>query len=207
MNERRKSPDFFLFMAVLLLLTLGIIMVFSSSYVYAQTVYGDGAHFLRNQVIWALLGIAGMLTVMKIDYQVFRKWAPHIIGLAVLLLILVIIPGVGISIKGSRRWLGFGPLTFQPSEIAKLAVVVFLARALSAHPQRVKHFFKGFLPPLLVIGIVCGLILAQPDLGTAVTIAACGYLMLLAAGAKKSHLVALALLGVAMPPGVAVEPV
>lgn len=197
-NERKRGPDFFLFMAVLFLLTLGIVMVFSSSYVYAQTVFGDGAHFLRNQLLWTLLGIAGMVTVMKIDYQVFKRWAPQLMGLAVLLLILVIIPGIGISIKGSRRWLGFGPLTFQPSEIAKLAVVVFLARTLSAQPQRIKQFFKGFLPPLLAVGIVCGLILAQPDLGTAVTIAACAYLMLLAAGAKESHLVVLALLGIAL---------
>lgn len=185
-------------MVVLLLLTLGIIMVFSSSYVYAQTLYGDGAHFLKNQLVWALIGIAGMVTVMQIDYKVFKRWAVPFFGLAVFLLILVLIPGVGINIKGSTRWLGVGPLSFQPSEVAKLGMVIFLARFLAGQPQRIKDLFRGFFPPLLVVGLVCGLILAQPDLGTAVTIAGTAYLMMLAAGSRKSHLAALALAGVGL---------
>ncbi len=198
MKQRKQAPDFILFLVVLFLLTLGIIMVFSSSYVYAQTRYGDGAHFLKNQLVWALLGVAVMVTVMKIDYNNFKRWAIPIFGAAIFLLVLVLIPGVGITIKGSTRWLGVGSLTFQPSEVAKLSMVIFMAKFLSGQKNRIKQFFRGFVPPLLVVGLVCGLILAQPDLGTAVTIAGTAYFMILAAGARKTHLITLALVGVGM---------
>lgn len=198
MKQSKKAPDFILFLVVLLLLTMGIIMVFSSSYVYAEAVFADGAHFLKNQLIWSLLGIMGMITMMKINYQVFKKWAVPFLGVALLLLIILLIPKVGITINGSTRSLGVGPLTFQPSEIMKLALVLFLAKSLSIQQQRIKQFFRGFVPPLLVIGIVCGLILKQPDLGTAVTIAGTSYLILLVAGARKTHLAGLAILGCAL---------
>ncbi|NPV29698.1 MAG: stage V sporulation protein E [Firmicutes bacterium] len=198
MKPRKKAPDFVLFVVTLLLLTVGVIMVLSASYVIAETRYADGYYFLKRQLLWALLGIAGMTTVMKIDYSRFKKWATPLFGLAVLLLVLVLIPGVGISIKGASRWLGVGSLTFQPSEVAKLALVVFLAKNLAARPDQIKFFFQGFFPKILIVGLICGLILAQPDLGTAVAIAGTSYLLFLAAGARKTHLAGLALLGLAL---------
>ncbi len=198
MKPRKKAPDFVLFVVTLLLLTVGVIMVLSASYVIAETRYADGYYFLKRQLLWALLGIAGMTTVMKIDYSRFKKWATPLFGLAVLLLVLVLIPGVGISIKGASRWLGVGSLTFQPSEVAKLALVVFLAKNLAARPNQIKFFFQGFFPKILIVGLICGLILAQPDLGTAVAIAGTSYLLFLAAGARKTHLAGLALLGLAL---------
>lgn len=198
MKPRKKAPDFVLFVVTLLLLTVGVIMVLSASYVVAETRYADGYYFLKRQLLWALLGIAGMTTVMKIDYSRFKKWATPLFGLAVFLLVLVLIPGVGISIKGASRWLGVGSLTFQPSEIAKLALVVFLAKSLAARPNQIKFFFRGFFPKILIVGLICGLILAQPDLGTAVAIAGTSYLLFLAAGARKTHLAGLALLGLAL---------
>jgi cell division protein FtsW len=194
----RSAPDFFLFIVVLLLLTVGIIMVFSSSYVFAQATYADGAYFLKHQLVWALLGITGMTVVMKIDYHLFKKWANLFFGIALVLLILVLVPGVGVTIKGATRWIGLGFLTFQPSELAKLAMVVFLAKSLAAKQNQIKSFVKGLLPSLLVAGVVCGLILLQPDLGTAVTIAGTIYLILAAAGARGSHLAGLALLGLGL---------
>jgi len=197
-KQRKQAPDFILFLIVLLLLTLGIIMVFSASYVYAQTTFADGAHFLKHQLVWALLGIVGMVTVMKIDYTNFKRWAIPIFGVAVFLLIVVLIPGVGITIKGSTRWLGVGSLTFQPSEVAKLAMVIFMAKFLSGQQNRIKQLIRGFVPPLLIVGLVCGLILAQPDLGTAIAIAGTAYFMILAAGARTTHLIALALAGMGL---------
>lgn len=170
-------------------------MVYSSSYVYAQVTFGDGAHFLKNQLVWALLGITGMVVVMRIPYKVYLKWANPLFGLALLFLVLVLVPGVGVTIKDATRWIGVGQLTFQPSEIAKLAVVIFLAKYLAEKQNRVKHFFQGLAIPLLVVGVVCGLILMQPDLGTGATIAGTAFLMLLAAGARISHLSFLGLLG------------
>ncbi|MEG3068581.1 MAG: FtsW/RodA/SpoVE family cell cycle protein [Syntrophaceticus schinkii] len=106
MKSKRSAPDFILFVIVLLLLTVGIVMVYSSSYVYAQIAYADGAHFLKNQLIWAFVGIAGMLVVMNIDYKIYRKWAYPIFGIAVFLLLLLLVPGVGITIKDATRWIG-----------------------------------------------------------------------------------------------------
>lgn len=184
-----------LFLIVLLLITVGIVMVYSSSYVYAQVTYDDGAHYLKNQLLWALLGIAGMIVVTKIDYRLYMKWAYPFFGVTVFLLLLLLVPGVGITIKDATRWIGVGNLTFQPSEIAKLALVIFLAKYLAVRKDRVKQFSQGLAVPLLVVGGVCLLILKQPDLGTAATIAGTAFLMLLVAGARISHLSFLGLLG------------
>ncbi len=196
MKKQRRAPDFILFLVILLLLTVGIVMVYSSSYVYAQVNYADGAHYFKRQLVWALLGIAGMIVVMKIDYKIYKKWANLFFGLAVLLLLLLFVPGVGITIKDATRWIGIGELlTIQPSEIAKLAMVIFLAKYLSERHNQVKKLVQGIFIPMVFLGIVCLLILKQPDLGTTVTIAGTAFLMLLAAGAQFSHLSCLALLG------------
>lgn len=110
MKPKKQVPDFVVFIVTLLLLTIGIIMVFSASYVAAETRYGDGFYFFKRQLVWALIGIAGMTAVMKIDYSCFKKWALPIFSISVFLLVLVLIPGVGINIKGSTRWLGIGTL-------------------------------------------------------------------------------------------------
>lgn len=196
MKKPRSGPDFILFIIVLLLITVGIVMVYSSSYVYAQVTYADGAHYLKNQLVWALLGIVGMIVVMNINYKIYQKWAYPFFGLAVILLLLLLVPGVGITIKDATRWIGVGDFaSFQPSEIAKLALVIFLAKYLSKRQDNVKQFFRGLAIPLLVVGGVCLLILKQPDLGTAATIAGTAFLMLLAAGANIGQLGFLGLIG------------
>lgn len=197
MKPYKHPPDFVLFLDILVLLTIGIIMVFSSSFVMAQTNHGDGFYYLKRQLLWALLGIFGMIALMRIDYRLYKKWAKPFFLVAILLLIIVLIPGVGIKLSGARRWLGLvDPFRFQPSEVAKLALVLFLARYLSQDGS--KQFTKGFAVPLLYIGLVCGLMLLQPDLGTAVTIALTSCLMLMASGARKTYLAGLAVLGTAL---------
>ena len=198
MKPFKRPPDLVLFLDIILLLTIGIIMVFSSSFVSAQTTYGDGFYFLKRQLLWALLGIIGMVTLIRIDYQVYKKWAIPIFLVAILLLIIVLIPGVGIKVNDARRWLGVDPFRFQPSEVAKLGLVLFLASYLSQHQGEIRQFFRGFAIPLALTGLVCGLMLLQPDLGTAVTVALTSMLMMLAAGARKTHLIGLALVGVAL---------
>jgi cell division protein FtsW len=198
MAKPRKAPDFVLFIIVLLLLTVGIVMVFSSSYVFAQATYVDGAYFLKRQLIWALLGIACVIAMMKVDYHKWEKWANPFFGVALVLLILLFVPGIGINIKDATRWLGIGGLTFQPSEVAKLALVIFMAKNLAVKQNQIKQFTRGMLPQLLIVGITCGLILLQPDLGTALTIAGTAYLLFCIAGARLSHMLVLGLLGVVM---------
>lgn len=199
-----RQPDFVLFLNVLLLLTMGIVMVFSSSFVSAQTELGDGFYFLKRQLLWTLLGLFGMITMMRIDYRRYKKWAGPFLLAVILLLIAVLIPGVGIVVNDARRWLGTEAFRFQPSELAKLALVLFLARYLSQRQDGAKQLVKGFLLPLAVVGVACGLILLQPDLGTAVTIALTSFVMLLAAGARKTHMTGLAMVGVVLL-GVAIK--
>ena len=198
MKPLRRHPDYLLILDIILLLAVGIVMVFSSSFVSAQTTYGDGYYFLKRQLLWALLGIFGMIVLMRVDYHIYQKWAKPFFLVAVMLLLVVLLPGVGLKVNGARRWLGVSAFSFQPSEVAKLAVIIFLARYLSQHQDSIKQFFKGFALPLLIVGVVCGLMLLQPDLGTAVTIALTACLMILAAGARKTHLAGFALLGLVL---------
>lgn len=195
MKKVRKAPDFILFIIILLLLTVGIVMVYSASFVFAEVNYGDGAYFLKNQLIWALLGIAGMMFVMNINYNVYKKWAIPLLVLTVIFLLLLFVPGVGIKVKDATRWIGVGSFRFQPSEITKLTLIIFLAKYLSENQERIKEMVKGLGVPLVIMGGICLLILAQPDLGTAVTIAGTSFLMMLAAGARISHLCGLGFLG------------
>jgi cell division protein FtsW len=203
----KRPPDLVLFLDITMLLTIGIVMVFSSSFVSAQTTYGDGFYFLKHQLLWALLGVFGMIAMMRIDYRRYQKWATPFFMVAVFMLIVVLVPGIGLKINGARRWLGVSALSFQPSEVAKLAVILFLAKYLSQNQDSIRQFSKGFVVPLLIVGLVCGFMLLEPDLGTAVTIALTVCLMIAAAGARKTYLVLIPILGVVLLAGlIAIAP-
>ncbi len=208
MRLRRRPPDFILFLTVLMLLSVGIIMVFSSSYYYAMfPPFNNPFHFLIRQSIWAVIGLTGMFIMMNYDYWLLKRWAGALLVFAFVLLIAVLIPGVGVSKLGAQRWLNLGPLSFQPSEFAKLCLVVFTACGLSRRPDRINNFRQGMLPYLIVMGLAAGLILMQPDLGTAVTLAGTIVLMLFAAGAPLVHLGVLGALGaVALALAIWMEP-
>ncbi|RKO68170.1 putative lipid II flippase FtsW [Desulfofundulus salinus] len=196
MRLRRRPPDFILFLTVLMLLSVGIVMVFSSSYYYAMfPPFNNPFHFLIRQSIWAIIGLTAMFVMINYDYWHLKRWAGALLVLAFALLIAVLIPGVGVSKLGAQRWLNLGPLSFQPSEFAKLCLVVFTAYGLSRRPERITNFRRGMLPYLVIMGLAAGLILMQPDLGTAVTLAGTIVLMLFAAGASLVHLGALGFLG------------
>lgn len=197
MYPRKKSPDILLFAAVVLLLSIGVIMVYSASQVTAYEKLDDTFYYLKKQAMWATLGITTMVLAMKIDYWNYKKYAKPFLVTAFLLLIMVLLPGLGKTVKGAQRWIGFGGFTIQPSEIIKLALVIFMSYGLSAYNERLKFFAKGMLPFLIILAAACGLILMQPDLGTALSVAGTVYIMLFAAGAKGKHLIYLALTGVA----------
>lgn len=205
MALKKKSPDFLIFLSVLLLLGIGIIMVFSSSqYVAYYQTYdpglktGDAFVFLRRQLFNALLGIIAMVFVMKINYQKLKIFAKPGIIISFILLAVILIKGVGIEINGATRWLGVGPFQIQPSEIFKLALVLFLAKYLSERQHLMKSFKEGLLLPLALMGGACLLIMKQPDLGTAMTIAGTTIVMLWAAGARKSHMAMLVAAGLVL---------
>ncbi len=192
----KNSTDFILLFAVLTLLAIGIIMIFSASSIRGEELFNDSYHFLKRQIVFAGIGLVAMLIVMNVDYHIFKKYAKFIILFAIILLAIVLIPGIGKKVGGSRRWLGIAGLGGQPSEVAKLALVIYIAQFYTRKNSLIKNFKKGVLPILIVTGIIFGLVLIEPDLGTATLILAIAFIMLFANGAKIWHLVGLGVVSV-----------
>jgi len=195
-QNKTGSPDFVLFFAVVALLGIGVVMVYSSSAISANVNFNDPYYFLKRQLVWVSLGFVAMLVTMSINYHIWRKLALPILLLTIGLLILVLVPGLGKVVNGARRWLGFGSLYLQPSEIAKLAMVLFFSHSMVRVQDKITLFFRGLLPQLGLLLVVFGLILKEPDLGTALVIGGTTYVMLFVAGAKLSHLLGLVASGV-----------
>ncbi len=185
---RRKEPDYVLFFVILTLLALGIMMVFSSSMVRSVKYYGHPYYYLVMQLIWAGVGLAAMFFLMNFDCWRYRRWAQAIFALSLLALILVLIPGIGQVRQDARRWLGYGIATVQPAELAKFTIILFLADRLSRKRDGITDLIRGLGPYLIILGIVCVLVLAEPDLGTAVAIAGASVIVFYIAGARVWHL-------------------
>jgi cell division protein FtsW len=164
-------------------------MLYSASSLFAFERFGDGEFFLKRQILFFIIGCVLMFFVMSIDYLQFRKWAKPIILLTVILLLLVLIPGVGHEVRGARRWFRLGFFSIQPSEFAKLGIIIYLADILSRKQPKMSSFFEGFLPPMLVLGLCTGLIIVQPDLGVPIIIAFIAFIMFYVAGIRMVHLV------------------
>lgn len=194
--HEKHAPDVVIFLITLALLSLGVVMVFSASSVSAYEIFGDTYYFIKRQLAWAAIGLVAMCVAMEVDYRVWKKLAWPALVFSLVLLVAVLIPGVGVMIRGSRRWLGVGSFTFQPSEVAKIVMVFFMASFLSDRSPKMRRFVEGLLPPLIVLGIVFGLIMLEPDFGTGGAIVGITMLMLFAAGANISHLAALGVMGV-----------
>lgn len=190
------SPDSLLFYAVLALLGIGVVMVYSASGVSAQVHFDDSYYFLKRQIIWASLGLFAMFFTMRTDYHVWQRLAKPLMLATLVLLALVLVPGMGKVVNGARRWLGTGSIYLQPSEIAKLSMVLFNAYLLTRCQEKIRQFRAGMLPALAALAVVFALILKEPDLGTALSIAGTVFIMLFAAGARVAHLGALGAVGV-----------
>lgn len=195
MQLKKRAPDFLLFITVMMLLAVGIVMVFSSSEYSSYITYGKVYYFLLRQSISAALGLGVMVFMMNVDYTKWKRYAGPIAIIGFILLIGVLLPGIGRTAKGAQRWINLGPLSFSPAEMVKLFMIVFIAYGLSKKREKIRNFKEGLAPYLLVMGAAAGLILAQPDLGTAMVLAGTVFIMLFAAGAKMSHLGSLAGLG------------
>ncbi|MCM8796007.1 MAG: putative lipid II flippase FtsW [Candidatus Omnitrophica bacterium] len=182
-----------LFRLSVILICIGIVMIYSASSIYAWERYKDSFFFLKRHLTFVLIGLFLAFFVMTIDYQKLRRWAKPLVVLSIILLILVLIPGIGREVAGARRWFRFKFLSFQPSEFANLAVIIYLADFIGRKKDEPKTFWKGFVPPLLVLGTVSGLIIMQPDLGTAIALAIVVLIMLFVAGARLSYLLTLIL--------------
>lgn len=189
-----RSPDLVLFGTTLALLVIGIVTVFSASYTTGLREFGDPYYYMKRQILWAALGVIALVIVMHVDYRVWRRWSVAGLLLAVLLLGLVLV--IGTEAGGGRRWIRVGPLSMQPSELAKLAVVNFLAAYIAAQGGGIRRLFQGFLFPMAVVGFIFLLILAERDFGTSVALGLNAVVMLFAAGAQLWHLGLIALVAV-----------
>lgn len=201
--RNRKSPDYVLMLTVSVLLAIGVVMVYSSSFVKAEDWFdGDGFYYLKRQAFWTILGLGFMIAFANFDYWKWNRLAKPGLIVVMILLLLVFVPGIGRGAKGAYRWIGMGPIPqFQPSEIMKTAFVIYMAKYLTETRELIRNFKQGFLPPILLLGVVFALILAEPDLGTALAIGATTFVMLFVGGARIKHLIVLASMAI---PGILV---
>jgi cell division protein FtsW len=196
MLKTRTTPDFVIVTVILLLLTIGVIMVYSASAAFAHHKYGDSFYFAKRQLLFAALGVFLMFIIANINPKQFYDWAQPAILCCFGLLLIVLIPGVGIVRNGAQSWLGIGAFSIQPSEFMKLAMIAYLARMFSQPDYQIGKFTKGLLPGLLVLGSAFGFIMLQPDLGTGTVLVGTGVVLIFAAGARWKHLLGFASLGV-----------
>jgi len=177
-----------LFGAAVILLSAGVVMVYSASAIVAADRFRDPYFFLKKQVFWALLGAGGLWLALRVDYRRLERFVLPTLIVAAVLLVVVLIPPIGQAINGTRRWIRLGPVSFQPAELAKLALVLYLAAFLARKREALEDFRRGLLPPLLVSGVLAALVLLQPDLGNCVTLVALTFALLFLAGSPVRHL-------------------
>ncbi|HBL09612.1 MAG TPA: putative lipid II flippase FtsW [Acidimicrobiia bacterium] len=194
----RRSTRFLMLGSMAMLLgMLGVVMVLSSSSVTDLRLYDDAWYHLKKQVIWFAIGLMALTTTMRIDYRRLRLIAQPAIILAVGLLVLVLIPGVGLRVNGATRWLGFGSVTFQPSEVAKLAMLLYSADLLSRHGRPSNDLRLTLRPVLLMTVTIGALLMGEPDLGTVVILCAIVGSLLFFAGIRLRVLGLVGLTGLA----------
>lgn len=190
-----KSIDLVLLGVVFAMVVFGLIMVYSSSFIYAQERTGDGFAFIKKQLIFATLGFGAMFVGVKIPYRKWADWAYPVAGIAVALLAFVLIPGVGTRVLGAQRWLKLGPISVQPSEIAKFAMILFVAYQLERKAPALRRFVPGVLSNFIMPLPAMGLLLLQPDFGSTVMITGVIFIMMFLAGVPKRFLGGIAGLG------------
>lgn len=186
-----------LLFTVLTLITIGLIMIASAGVVYSQTRFGDQYFFFKRQLFYGVLpGLVVLFLAQRINYRFWKKVGVIFFILSLLALILIFVPGFGAKIYGASRWLQLGTFSFQPSEMMKLAIILYLASWLESRGwSRVRDFFEGFLPFIIIVSLVGFLIIKQPDVGTLVIIVLTSLVIYFVAGAKISHLMAIMLAG------------
>ena len=184
-----------LLVVMLILLTVGIVMLFSTSAAYAREHYGDQHYLLKRQLVWLLVGAMACVATASVPYPKWRGVCTALLVASAVMLALVLIPHVGLKVNGARRWLGLGPVRFQPSEFAKLALVVWLAHWLAKEKRRIDRFGRGFAVPMGVVGCLLMLGLAEPDFGSTALLASVSIAMMFIAGVRLRFLVPTVLTG------------
>ncbi|WP_179035451.1 putative lipid II flippase FtsW [Paenibacillus sp. URB8-2] len=179
----KGTPDFQLLILTLLLVGFGLIMVFSSS--SSLFFKNDPLYFLKRQLVWVFLGTIAMFTTMNIHYSKFKKWYAPLFILTVVLLLFVASTE---RVNGARSWLNIAGLGIQPTELAKISIILYLAALITKKDERLRDLRSGYIPVTVIVGIVAGLIMMQPDLGSCLILVATSGLVIFAGGASLKHI-------------------
>lgn len=185
--QTKNEYDPIILIIASLLVSIGLVMVFSASGVLAFDRYQDPYFFLRKQAVFVPVSLVIMLAVRRIPYQLYYRLVYPILIISLITLILLF-TGLGVTIRSATRWLRVGPVLIQPSEFAKLAIIIFLAYSMARKQEKMKYFAIGFIPHILVAGVFIILIEKQPDFGTAMTITGIVFLMLFVGGTRLTHI-------------------
>ena len=191
-----KKLNILLLIIVTIMALYGIIMIYSASSVWAQYKFNDAFHFAKYQFIFFIISFLCMLIVKKIDYNLYKRHSNKILLLSLILLILVLIPGIGTLRNGSRSWFKIGPFGLQPSEIAKVSLIIFLSKYLEKNQNNLSNIKKSILPVLGIIFLFFGLIMLEPDFGTGMVIVLSIILILFIIGVKLKFFASLGILGI-----------
>lgn len=195
--RRVEGFDIIVLMMAVILTCFGVVMVYSASSVMAAKKFHDGFYFLKRQSLFAVLGFGAMALAMHIDYHVWKKLAVPLFLACFFLLLLVFMPGIGGTAKGASRWIRLPGFNFQPSELAKVALIIYMAYSLDKRQDKLKQFMTGFFPYLLILGVFIAILLMQHDMGAALTMLCVAIVMLFAAGTKVQYILGMGL--VALP--------
>jgi len=194
MFKKLEEYDLVIMLMAIALTCFGVVMVYSASSVMAAKRFHDGFFFLKRQGLFALLGFAIMLGTMRINYQFWRKLAAPILLGCIILLVLVLIPGIGGSAGGASRWIRLPGFNLQPAEVAKIALIMYMAYSLDRKQDKIKQLGAGFVSYMLILVVMLGLLLKQPDMGSALTLAAVAMIMLFAAGTRLVYIISIVLM-------------
>ena len=192
--NKLEDYDLTIMLMAIALTCFGVVMVYSASSVMAAKRFHDGFFFLKRQGLFAIIGFAIMLMVMRVDYHVWKQLAVPALLLCLVLLGLVLIPGIGGKVGGSSRWIRLPGFNLQPSEMAKLALIMYMAYSLDKKQDKVKSLTSGFIPYMIVLMFLISFLVLQPDLGGALTLAAVAMTMLFAAGTRLTYIFSMFLL-------------
>jgi len=194
MFKKLEEYDLMIMLMAIALTCFGVVMVYSASSVMAAKRFQDGFFFLKRQGLFALIGFAVMLCAMRINYQFWRKLAVPILLGCLVLLVMVLIPGIGGSAGGAARWIRLPGFNLQPSEIAKIALIMYMAYSLDRKQDKIKELGAGFVSYMLILVVMLSLLLKQPDMGAALTLAVVAIIMLFAAGTRLVYIISIFLI-------------
>lgn len=202
-NFANNQFDFILCITVLLLLATGIIMVLSASAPSALSTNNDSYYFVKRQLAFGIVGLFVMFFLSKVDYRFYKKYYWYIYFFSWIILLLVMVPGISVEVKGATRWIGIGPLQFQPSELTKIGMIIFFAGYLTDHKDELQDFKKGFIKPLCFLAPPIGILFfIQNHLSVSLVIGIIVIVIMFMAGCKLKHFLVMGLIGISLIVGI-----